>query len=341
MFGWHFSRFAVPSGDQLSCEWDWKCWASDRCVSRKCYKTWYLEMWNRVRWRISCEFHRTVGRIQWWYRRTHRERSKHGEKNYDGLWSIRKADCNRYQNVCSMQGTMLHQNELHTSFLAESKCNSAPRASRNASALKDLILPSTFTKKAVFGCFTSCPLDPFIFPIFMFWYLLLNFLLFHLILHHMFVQSMFNSIQFCPKFSPRSQPTSFCLTTHRSAIGAFAFAGDAITRAVGHAITDATWLAGPSYDAPGALSLDEDVRKLWPKTSYCFFPCCKFIVVFSSFCDGVFSVEDWKSVKCFCETGLEAFWWLFLRMAKGKSQRFQPFSKQSMLFACCLMKCII
>ena len=54
-----------------------------------------------------------------------------------------------------------------------------------------------------------------------------------------------------------SQP--ICLTTHRSAIGAFAFTGDAITGAVGHAITDTTWLSGPSDDAPGALFWYENV----------------------------------------------------------------------------------
>lgn len=97
------------------------------------------------------------------------------------------------------------------------------------------------------------------------------------------------SIQFCTSilfnpfqsFSPMSnQPRCFrfvldflrcsqpiCLTTHRSAIGAFAFTGDAITGAVGHAITDTTWLAGPSDDAPGALLWYENVMFF----SVCFF----------------------------------------------------------------------
>ena len=52
-----------------------------------------------------------------------------------------------------------------------------------------------------------------------------------------------------------------------------------------------------------------------------------------------FSVEDCKSEKCSC-TRLEAIWWLYLRMTIEKSQRFQPFSKQSRLFDSCLMKCI-
>ena len=123
---------------------------------------------------------------------------------------------------------------------------------------------------------------------------------------YFFFQSMFNSIlYFNPfqSFSPMSnQPRCvrfvldflrcsqpICLTTHRSAIGAFAFTGDAITGTVGHAITDTTWLAGPSDDAPGAL--------FDTKTS-CFF---------SWSC---FSVEDGKSVKC-SGARLESFWWLY------------------------------
>lgn len=101
---------------------------------------------------------------------------------------------------------------------------------------------------------------------------------------YFFFRSMFNSIlYFNPfqSFSPMSnQPRCFrfvldflrcsqpiCLTTHRSAIGAFAFTGDAITGAVGHAITDTTWLAGPSDDAPGALLWYENVMFF----SVCFF----------------------------------------------------------------------
>ena len=127
MFGWHFSRFAVPSGDQLSCEWDWKCWASDRCVSRKCYKTWHLEeMWNRVGWRISCEL---------------------GEYNDDmDVLTGKGANMEKRimmdygvsgrQTVTDIKMFVLCKEQCYTKmnyilpFVAESKCNSSPRASR-------------------------------------------------------------------------------------------------------------------------------------------------------------------------------------------------------------------
>lgn len=100
----------------------------------------------------------------------------------------------------------------------------------------------------------------------------------------------------------------------------------------------------PAMPSPGRSAMPSPIRPDSPdpammlqapcfdtKTS-CFFSVCFFRGV-------CFFVEDCKSVKCSC-TRLEVFWWLHLRMTIEKSQRFQPFSKQSMLFDCCLMKCI-